>query len=205
MKGARGFSLVEVMVAVLVICVGLLGIAKMQALALSNTTTSRLRALAAIQAASLASAMHSNREYWASPAPPANTTFNGNTNPQFVSTDAALAVTANADYTAGGGNLNAINQCVGTLGSGTVCSPPTNGTTNLAGFDLARWGTSLTQTLPNPQAQVQCSVVAGGNSPAQCTILITWTEKAVGLNAQEQTNPGNSAMEQPNYMVYVEP
>ena len=56
--GVRGFSLVEVMVAVIVICVGLLGIAKMQALALSNTTTSRLRALAAIEAAGLASAMN---------------------------------------------------------------------------------------------------------------------------------------------------
>ena len=46
-----GFSLVEVMVALVVICVGLLGIAKMQALALSNTTTSRLRAPLPVSAA----------------------------------------------------------------------------------------------------------------------------------------------------------
>jgi len=62
---ARGFTLVEVMVAVIVICIGLLGIAKMQALALSNMTASRLRSLAAIEAASLAASMHSNRNYWA--------------------------------------------------------------------------------------------------------------------------------------------
>jgi len=68
--GARGFSLIEVMVAVIVICVGMLGIAKMQALSLSNTTTARLRSLAAIEAASLASAMHSNRQYWANTALP---------------------------------------------------------------------------------------------------------------------------------------
>ena len=61
---SAGFSLVEVMVAVVVICVGLLGIAKMQAMSLSTTTTSRQRALAALQAASMASAMHSNRQYW---------------------------------------------------------------------------------------------------------------------------------------------
>ena len=42
----RGFSLVEVMVAVVVLCVGLLGVAHMQALALSNTTTARMRSLA---------------------------------------------------------------------------------------------------------------------------------------------------------------
>ena len=61
---ARGFSLVEVMVAVVVICIGLLGIAKMQAMALSNTNMSRQRSLAAIEAASMASAMHSNQLYW---------------------------------------------------------------------------------------------------------------------------------------------
>ena len=61
---ARGFSLIEVMVAVIVICIGVLGIAKMQALALSNTNTSRLRSLAAIEAASLAASMHSNRNFW---------------------------------------------------------------------------------------------------------------------------------------------
>ena len=66
---APGFSLVEVMVAVVVICVGLLGIAKMQAMAVSNTNMSRQRSLAAIEAASIASAMHSNREYWAESAP----------------------------------------------------------------------------------------------------------------------------------------
>ena len=51
--------------AVVVICVGLLGIAKMQAMALSNTNMSRQRSLAAIEAASIAASMHSNRQYWA--------------------------------------------------------------------------------------------------------------------------------------------
>src|SRR2546430_13031518 len=62
---SRGFSLVEVMVAVIVICVGMLGIAKLEALSVSNTTTARLRSLAAIEAASLAAAKHTNRQYWA--------------------------------------------------------------------------------------------------------------------------------------------
>src|ERR1700756_1191655 len=72
---SRGFSLIEVMVALIIISVGLLGIAKMQALALASTGTARLRALASIEAASLASIMHSDRAYWA--AGPASVTVTG--------------------------------------------------------------------------------------------------------------------------------
>jgi type IV pilus assembly protein PilV len=61
-----GFSLVEVMVALVVMSVGLLGIAKMQALALSNTSVASTRSLAAIEASSLAASMHANRGYWSS-------------------------------------------------------------------------------------------------------------------------------------------
>src|SRR5689334_6960443 len=91
----RGFSLIEVMVAVIVICVGLLGIAKMQALALSNTTTARMRSLAALEAASLAAAMHSNRQYWGN-TPPASLTL---TQVAIASSDGALAGQAAADLT----------------------------------------------------------------------------------------------------------
>lgn len=65
---ARGFSLVEVMVALVVLSVGLLGIAKMQALGLSSNSVAGKRALAAVEADSLAAAMHENRAYWSSAA-----------------------------------------------------------------------------------------------------------------------------------------
>jgi type IV pilus assembly protein PilV len=63
--GSRGFSLVEVMVALIVCAVGLLGLAKMESLSLSSTGIAGSRALAALQASSLASMMHANRDYWA--------------------------------------------------------------------------------------------------------------------------------------------
>src|ERR1700735_3101250 len=66
----RGFSLVEVMVALIIIAVGMLGIAKMQALALSTTESSGVRSLVAIEAASLAASMHANRDYWVQGPPP---------------------------------------------------------------------------------------------------------------------------------------
>jgi type IV pilus assembly protein PilV len=202
-----GFSLVEVMVALVVICVGLLGIAKMQALALSNTTTSRLRALAAIEAAGLASAMHSNREYWAGATPPVTTTFNAAGTGLFASTDAALQAAANAALP-GGLNPDAVQSCVGTANAVAICGGPA-GVINLAAFDLARWSVSLNALLPNPQSTINCTFVAGGGSPASCTILLSWNEKTVAMTRQEAqqeaNNPGAAQIERPTYLLYVEP
>ncbi|MHB8814986.1 MAG: type IV pilus modification protein PilV [Steroidobacteraceae bacterium] len=63
-----GFSLLEVLVALIVLSVGLLGIAKMEALALSSTAVSTRRALAALEADSLADSMHVNKGYWGAAA-----------------------------------------------------------------------------------------------------------------------------------------
>jgi type IV pilus assembly protein PilV len=203
----RGFSLVEVMVAVVVICIGLLGIAKMQALALSNTTTSRLRALAAIQAAGLAAAMHSNRQYWAGATPPATTTFNAGGAGQFLSTDAALQAAANAALPVGLNTPDAIQTCVGTANAGAICGGAA-GVVNLAAFDLARWAASLNALLPNPQSTISCAFVAGGAAPPSCTIVVSWSERAVAMNQQEVqavAANGLSSIEQPSYLLYVEP
>jgi len=193
-RRTRGFSLVEIMVAVVVICIGLLGVARMQALALSNTTTARQRSLAAIEAASLASAMHSNRAYWAN-TPPTSVVVTPNTPnpPAIVSSDAAMAATAIADLA----TFPALPQnCVGNAASGAVCTPA-----NLAGFDLAWWLTSLSALLPNPGATLNCSNAA----PAACTIQITWTENAVAMNAGQANAPNVQQFQTPTYTLYVEP
>lgn len=64
MSVARGFTLLEVLVSLVIIGVGLLGVAGMQMASINNTNQSRLRGLAAIQANSLAAAMHANQAYW---------------------------------------------------------------------------------------------------------------------------------------------
>jgi type IV pilus assembly protein PilV len=199
----RGFSLVEVMVAVVVICVGLLGIAKMQALALSNTTTSRLRALAAIEAAGLASAMHSNREYWASAAPPATTDFSITTAGQVTSTDAALQTDTNNVLPVGLNTPDTIQSCVGTAADVAMCGG--GNVVNLAAFDLARWAASLNALLPNPQSRITCQAPAGGTAPPSCTIMIQWSEKAVGMTQQEAQDVAQGQFELPSYILYVEP
>jgi type IV pilus assembly protein PilV len=69
----RGFSLIEVMVALVICAIGLLGLAKMESLALSSTSVASGRSLAAIEASSMAAAMHANRAYWGTAVAPAST------------------------------------------------------------------------------------------------------------------------------------
>lgn len=204
-RRADGFSLIEIMVAVVVICVGLLGIAKMQAMALSNTNMSRQRSLAAIEAASFASAMHSNRQYWSA--------FAVNFSASITGTPAVVTVTGDptgalaAQITAALGNLN---LC---MGGGNV-NPACNTAVNLAGFDLARWwANSVSVQLPNPTATVSCPASPVGNpAPVSCTVQISWTEHAVAMNASEaaqvnteQTSGTPSDSEKPVFTLYVEP
>jgi len=186
-SSSRGFTLTEVMVSVVVICVGLLGIAKMQALALNNTNTSRLRSLAAMEAASLAASMHSNREYWGSTAPASLTL----TQLTIASSDAVLQSQATTDL----GNLTA---CVGTSGSGAVCTAQ-----QLAGYDVANWANDLNVLLPNVTATVLCPPLAA-DTPLACTIQISWSEYAVAMTQQE-TAVTTGQFETPTYTLYVEP
>ncbi|HWZ62923.1 MAG TPA: prepilin-type N-terminal cleavage/methylation domain-containing protein [Steroidobacteraceae bacterium] len=205
---AGGFSLVEVMVAVVVICVGLLGIAKLQSLAMSNTSVARNRSLAAMQAASFASAMHSNREYWASFAGGLTATVSGVAGAYAVaSSDGALQADTAADFPLV--LPPNMGPCVVTvIQVAAACTAE-----QLAAFDLARWWElSLAPMLPGPaQATISCPPPPLGNpAPPACTIVIQWTEKTVSLNSQEAANEtgaayGSSLFEQPIYTLYVEP
>ena len=182
---ARGFSLIEIMVAVVVICVGLLGIAKMQALAISSTTIARQRSLAAFEAASLASAMHSNRTYWASAAAAAASP---------ITITSATATIAPATL-AGIAN----NACFGANSAVPAC-PGAAGAQTLAGFDLTRWSATVAPLLPNAITTINCP---GAVQPPSCIIQMTWTEQAGMLNNGAQTNTGQ--FETPTYTLYVEP
>ena len=205
LQAARGFSLIEVMVAVVVICIGLLGIAKMQAMALSNTNMSRQRSLAAIQAASIASAMHSNRQYWASFTNDFSVTISGTPAVVAVVGDSSVPAVLQATITADLAT-NPINACVGTSGGGTACTA-----VQLAAFDVARWwANSVYPQLPNASAQVKCPATPLGNlAPTSCTVQIGWVEKSVAVNSQEAqqeaTAPGGAASETPLFTLYVEP
>src|SRR3984957_8056342 len=178
--GSAGFTLIEIMVALIVTSIGLLGIAKLQALAYASTGSAAVRSLVALQAAGLAASMHANRSYWAAGAAPSPFTITGT-----VIGDATLNSTATAaPYFASGG-------------CGAPC--PTD---VMAAFDLHTYATALNAMLVNsdPVTTVTCTP----SVPVNCTIQVTWNEKAVSINSQGAANTTQSTFA-PTYTLYVEP
>jgi type IV pilus assembly protein PilV len=191
----RGFTLLEVLIAVVVMSAGLLGVAKMQALALASTSVANMRSIAAIEAASLAATMHENRGYWTSSAPAANP------GGKIIITSSGLPATP---------VFTADPSLTGTVD----CTSKTKGTafpyctsTPLAAYDLQQWAAELNALMPNYQATINCN----SSTPVSCTITINWTEHVVALNSQEASAAaaavanGTTYLQSPTYTLFVEP
>jgi len=177
-RRTRGFTLIEVLVAVIVIAIGLLGIAKIQAVALSSTGVASMRSLAALEASSLAASMHADRAYWGSGAIAAPITVTG-----LTISNAALVTAGQCEF--GGADL--------------PCTP-----TKLAAYDLNKWAAAVNAVLPNAVSTITCSTVV--NAPIDCTIQISWGENSVAINAQgASAAAGTAAFNTPTYVLNVEP
>lgn len=177
---ARGFTLLEVMVALVITAIGLLGIAKMQALAYASTGSASVRSMVALQTAGLAASMHANRVYWATGSAPTTFTISGTT-----ISDATL-----------NGTATTVNYCYSGQAS-APCSPA-----QLAAFDLHTWATALNAMLGNsaPVTTINCPISA----PLNCTINVTWNEKAVSVNSQSAAATTATTFA-PTYTLFVEP
>jgi type IV pilus assembly protein PilV len=206
----RGFTLIEVLAAMLIIAVGMLGIAKMQAMSYASTGTASYRSLAAIEAASLAAAMRANRNYWTG-APGTGlsstgvTTFtvtNGRPLPTATSSDGNVTITPTAITP----TLTVPPGCAGTVGLSAYA---------IAGCDLSAWAGAINKVLPVVNATVTCAppaAVATVTQPIGCTIVLSWTENQTGINSQSQQggqvavpSVNGAATTQTNYTLYVEP
>lgn len=152
-----GFSLIEVLIALVIIAIGLLGIAGMQALAISNTSTARQRSLAAIEAASMGSMMRANRGYW----------------------EAASSVNVTATGSTSGTSWSSTTLSGSLSSQGTDCSTSACTPIQMAAYDLQNWGRYITMQLPKGSGQVQCAA----GSPVSCQVSVSWAEKTVAINS----------------------
>jgi type IV pilus assembly protein PilV len=128
----RGFTLLEVLVALVIISIGALGVAAMQASALSNTHASQTESVVAIEARSLADAMEANPVYWKS------------------GTFAPSIAVASSTLT-DNGTLEPLSvDC--TQG---ICTAQ-----QMAAYDLKHWGTDLDTQAPGATGQITCQIGA---------------------------------------------
>lgn len=173
----QGFSLIEVMITLVIIAIGLLGVAGVMALAMSNNGTARMQSLASLEVASLSTAMQSNQAYWVHGA----------------GATATVAV-QNTTITPAG------------YGSAINCSLSTCSAAEVAGYDLATWGQSIAQALPNGVGNVSCTQSAGpGPTPPTetvCTITVQWQETTMSLS--HAAGSGASAVTH-SYALVVQP
>jgi len=158
-----GFSLLEVLIALVVLSVGLLGLAALQAEGLRGSSTAHNRFQAIRLAADIAARIRANED-----AIDINSE-NGPYSYEIAKTDSATS--------------GASHGCadVGSVTTANTCTAE-----NMAAFDLFEWRRDLAESLPNGSGSVDISV---GNSIITADVLVEWTERTNrnGLPSQIRT------------------
>jgi type IV pilus assembly protein PilV len=182
----RGVSLLEVLISIVVIAIGVLGLAKMQALSISNTTISGSRSLVAMQASDLAAMMHANNAFWqvkSTATPPCGSAT-------------ACTISGTAIPTSFG-TAPAVSGC-------TYASPCT--AQQIAALDLTTWTKVMNSQVPTYSLNITCNNTTPTALPVTtCVIKITWLEKAQGMNQTTASMAAATTSTSQSYYLYVQP
>lgn len=149
----------------LIIMIGMLGVAGMQALAVHNSTQAHIRTLAGIDAHSLASTMRANSSFW---------TDVGQA-PQTVSIQ---------------NNANSISITPTSLVTGKDCAAATCTPAESAGYTVNQWAEVLKQ-LPSGASATISRLPTNGVSATAYAVTVNWSERlmqAQGAKAVTQAN-----------------
>jgi type IV pilus assembly protein PilV len=175
----RGFTLIELLITLVIVSVGMLGMAKLQAAAIAESQVSRVRSLMTFQAESLSGIMQANRSYWG-------------------------ATTGTAPHIkVGAGGLTDTAATMKATGTAAKCAAV--GTScdiyEIAFYDATLWANSFNAQFPNGTAEVTCTVTA--NLPTTCDIALNWKEHYVAVN--RSTAAGKSSDSTINMILHVQP
>jgi len=160
-----GFTLIEALIALVIIMVGLLGIAGLQALGVRNSAQAHVRSLASSDAKSLAADLRSNSAYWS-----------------------GAGAVQNLKVTWTGSGLN-YDQAAFTSApdcATTNCSPA-----QTAAYSVRQWAQSLSD-LPAGAFMKMTVLATNGDFASTYRIQVTWPEN--GMNGQGATQAASSSM-----------
>ncbi len=149
-RANAGFTLIEALIALLIIMIGLLGVAGMQALAVRNSAQAHIRTLAGLDVRSLAAVLRANRAYWTDPGAASN-----------------VSVVINSGGT--------INISPPSLAGGTNCSAANCTPVQSAGYAVKQWGQLLKQ-LPSGSASIT-RIATAGIAASAYAVTINWLER----------------------------
>lgn len=150
MRTNAGFTLIEALIALLIIMIGLLGVAGMQALAVRNSAQAHIRTLAGLDVHSLAAVMRANRVYWTDPGA------------------AATVAIANS------GGTTSITPS--SLSGSTNCSVATCTPLQSAGYAVNQWAQLLKQLPADSNASIT-RIATAGTSASAYAVKLNWSER----------------------------
>ncbi len=165
----RGFTLIEVLIALVISAIGLLGIAGMQMFSINNTSASNVRAVAAIEAANLVSRMKGAPDYW-----------------QAVSDDFAIQLVTDSsgdveikDVDTAADNAG---ETLNTQNADCTVDGACSTAAEVAAYNLKQWKSRLDGRLPN--AEVTITRIKPDESPRFpiFSINVSWQEKVSAQN-----------------------
>lgn len=158
----RGVGLVEVLAALFVLSVGLLGIAGLQAQGLIAGFSASQRSVAVVKAYEIIERMRANPD----------------------GVNDGLGVTSYTTAMSGPGAAPGV-ICADLDGSpGADCTVP-----QLANYDIFAWKQSIDDAFPNMNGMgsVQVTLGAGPTAPANVVVTVQWTERGVVQNYSTNT------------------
>jgi type IV pilus assembly protein PilV len=177
----RGFTIIELLVTLVIVSIGMLGVAKMQAAAVAETGVARTRSLMTFQAEALAAMMRSNKAFWQS-----STAFTQNiTIPAGTSTTpqgaTGLVQPSTTDHT---------------------CNSPATACTaaNLAYDDLYTWKANFSKAFPLATGTIACT--GSATTPETCDITLNWSERTVAVN---RTTAAGTSTANASMILHVQP
>jgi type IV pilus assembly protein PilV len=146
----KGFSLIEALVAFLILSVGMLGIASLQTMSLKSGHTAAMRTVAVMKVEEILESMRSN--------------------PTVISDPAVIS-----NYAAGPADMGTDNGCSQTAVPAAACTPA-----QMAQDEMFRWKRSLIEALPNNAATTATVVITPPAPPATMNLVVVsvnWSER----------------------------